>query len=515
MTLSDFNKTVYFETFGCPKNIYDSAHAAGILEEAGFSMVDAPEDAAFIIVNTCGFIEDAKRESIDAILELAEYKDAGKFLVVSGCLTQRYGREFTDEMPEIDAAIGVGEYERLPSLLQGLVNADIFISGSDELTNSDGGLYISDELKNSGSVLSINNELKNSGSVLSINSGLKNNGSILSISDELKNNGSVKSACNDLTNKKTNRPLSKRYKQNRSVYIKIADGCDNRCSYCIIPYIRGRYQSRPMEEILSEAEELSENGAAEIILVAQDVTAYGIDLYGEYRLTELVRSLCSIDRIKWIRLMYCYEDRITDELIKLMAEEEKVCNYIDIPLQHVSDRILKAMGRRSTKSGIINTISRLRAAMPDICIRTTFITGFPGETKQEFTELLDFVSEYRFGRLGVFAYSKEEGTPAATFKDQISKNIKENRLDELMRLQQGISLKSNQTMIGSVLKTLVEEVGEDGSFTGRTMYDAPEIDNAVIFSKGLYEGEVRAGDFVQVLITDAFDYDLVGEMTQV
>ncbi len=289
--------------------------------------------------------------------------------------------------------------------------------------------------------------------------------------------------------------------------IKIAEGCDNVCAYCIIPHIRGRYRSRKEEDILREAEMLAQKGCRELILIAQDVTAYGIDLYGEFRLAALVKKLCRIDGLQWIRLMYCYEDRITDELIQVMATEEKVCHYIDIPIQHSSDKILQLMNRRSTHESIVNKIQKLRNAMPDIHIRTTLITGFPGETQTEFDELYEFVETTKFERLGVFAYSKEEGTPAADMKGQVRSDVKEKRKDAVMRLQLEISLASNQKKIGQVLQVLVEEQDEEGAYIGRSQYDAPEIDNSVIFNS---DKVLKPGDMVQVQITDAFDYDLVG-----
>lgn len=294
-----------------------------------------------------------------------------------------------------------------------------------------------------------------------------------------------------------------------SATLKISEGCDNVCAYCVIPSIRGPFRSRKMEDLIKEAEALAESGCKELILIAQDVTAYGIDLYGELKLADLLRKLCRIEPIKWIRLMYCYEDRITDELIKVMATEEKICHYIDIPIQHASDKILSAMNRRSTKASITDTLSRLRTAIPDIHIRTTLITGFPGEGKKEFLELLEFVETMKFERLGVFAYSKEENTPAATMKGQVREDTKEKRRELLMTKQIEISLESNESKIGKTLEVLVEEQEEDGSYVGRSRYDAPEIDNAVLFTS---HKKLNPGDIVSVKITDAFDYDLVGEL---
>ncbi|MBO5666836.1 MAG: 30S ribosomal protein S12 methylthiotransferase RimO, partial [Firmicutes bacterium] len=289
--------------------------------------------------------------------------------------------------------------------------------------------------------------------------------------------------------------------------VKISEGCNNVCSYCIIPFIRGGYRDRKMEDILEEIRQLAEEGCKEVVLIAQDVSNYGIDLYGKYRLPELLHEVCKIDGIHWVRLMYCYEERITDELIQAMASEPKVCHYIDIPLQHCNDRILKEMNRCSTEASIKDTIGRLRAAMPDIHIRTTMIAGLPGETKEDFAQLEKFVEDMKFERLGVFPYSKEEGTLAATMKGQVRQQTKEKRRDAIMALQCSISLEHNQAKVGQVMEVLVEGQDEDGSYIGRTKYDAPDVDNGVLFTSSR---QLEPGDFVQVEIIDAFDYDLVG-----
>jgi ribosomal protein S12 methylthiotransferase len=294
-----------------------------------------------------------------------------------------------------------------------------------------------------------------------------------------------------------------------SASVKIAEGCDNRCAYCVIPDIRGPYRSRGLREIRAECEALTAGGAREIVLIAQDVSAYGTDRGGPL-LPDLLRALCEIEDLRWLRLMYCYEDRVTDDLLRAMAEEEKICPYIDMPIQHINDRILSAMNRHSSRAGILRTIERLRAAIPGIHIRTSLITGFPGETKAEFEELLDFVSEVRFERLGVFAYSREEGTPAAAMEGQIRSDVKRRRRDRLLRAQREISLASNRAKIGRVLEVLVEEREPDGSFSGRSRYDAPEIDNGVLFSAAAVAG-VKPGDLALVRVNDAFDYDLAGE----
>lgn len=430
---------IYFETLGCPKNFYDSQTAAGILEERGHEIIKSPDEADAIVVNTCGFINDAKKESIEAIFDMAKYKENGAKLIVSGCLAKRYSEELFDEMPEVDAFIGVNDYDILPDIL-----------------------------------------------------------------DEKERTINV-SECSQ-----TELPPLKR-KLDGNVYsstLKIAEGCNNRCTYCIIPYIRGNYRSKTMENILAEAQQLADAGCRELILIAQDTTYYGMDLYGKYMLPELLRKLCRIEGIHWIRLMYCYEDRITDELIETIRREDKICNYIDIPIQHASDAVLKNMGRRSDSRSISETLDKLRENIKDIHIRTTLITGFPGETEEDFDILYDFVDEQKFARLGVFPYSQEEGTPAGEMDCQIDEEIRAQRADDIMRMQLDISYESNRSKIGSVMEVLVDEIDEDGSYIGRTQYDAPEIDNSVIFTSDIAH---QPGDFVKVRILDAFDYDLTGE----
>ncbi|MBK5245895.1 MAG: 30S ribosomal protein S12 methylthiotransferase RimO [Peptostreptococcaceae bacterium] len=432
---------IYIETLGCPKNVNDSEMAAGILEKSGHEIMNNPDHAEVIIVNTCGFINDAKKESIGKIFEMSELKSKEGMLVVSGCLSQRYGDDLYKDMPEVDLFIGVNEYEKLPGLIE------FHTKG-----------------KRTKEIGMNENEYK-----------------------ELK--------------------YRKKLANGTTSTIKISEGCDNVCAYCVIPQIRGSYRSRKMEAIIDEAELLANDGCKELILIAQDVTTYGIDLYDGFRLPELLRELCKIEKIQWIRLMYCYEDRITDELIRVIKEEDKICNYLDIPLQHASNTILKSMNRRSTNTSIRDTIGKLRKEIPDIHIRTTFITGFPGETKEDFDELYEFVKTMKFNRLGVFAYSKEENTPAAKMKKQVRNDIKEKRKDALMRLQLEISLNQNMEKTGKIFDVIVDEIDEDGSYIGRTRYDAPEIDNSVIFTS---ERNLKPGDMTKVKITDAFDYDLVG-----
>lgn len=476
---------LYIETLGCPKNFNDSEGIAGIWERAGMQVTDDPAAADAILVNTCGFINDAKKESIDKIFEMARFiadaadgaldleadgtpleltnekavldgladaaaRESGdaaakKLLIVSGCLSQRYGGELFDEMPEVDIFLGVNDYERLPQI------------------------------------------------VTQFQRGKRQQ--IFSCHPECFEEFSAR--------KTEENPYS--------ATLRIAEGCNNCCAYCAIPQIRGGYRSRPMENILREAEALSARGCKELLLIAQDVTEYGRDLYGTLCLPDLLRGLCRISGIRWIRLMYCYEDKITDELIEVMASEKKICHYIDIPLQHISDGVLQRMNRRSTKASITDTIARFRSAIPDIHIRTTLIAGFPGESEAEFEELLDFVENAEFERLGVFAYSQEEGTAAGVMAHQIDEDEKAARVDAVMRRQADISRTINEAKVGSRIEVLVDGMDEAGAYIGRTAYDAPEIDNAVIFSAGK---ELLPGDMVTVRIEDAFDYDLVGRMEE-
>ena len=433
---------IYIETMGCPKNFNDSEVAAGIMEEHKHIIVNSPEDADLIMVNTCGFINDAKKESIDKIFEMAQWKEKGKKLMVTGCLSQRYGEELFEEMPEVDYFLGVNDYENLPEILS-------------EIEKSD--------------------------------------------ERRIYTGPCVEKVLPKLLRKLEDNPYS--------ATIKIAEGCNNVCAYCSIPKIRGHFRSKTEEDIIAEAEELAMAGCKELILIAQDVTCYGMDLYGEYRLAELLKKLVKVEGIEWIRLMYCYEDRITDELIQTIAEEDKICKYIDIPIQHASTRILKSMNRRSTEESVKSTIKKLRDAIPDIHIRTTLIVGFPGETEEDYDTLLQFVQDMRFSRLGVFTYSQEEDTVAGEMENQIDEETKQLRLDGVMRRQLDISLEENRRMIGNVYEVIVDDTDDDGSYIGRTEYDAPEIDNAVLFTT---EKKHRPGDIVKVLITDAFDYDLVG-----
>lgn len=436
---------INIQTLGCMKNINDSQEAAATLESFGHKIIDNPIDADIIIVNTCGFIDDAKRESIDRILSMANIKETNKKtkLVVSGCLSQRYVEELTEEMPEVDCFVGVNEYEKLPQILERVYDGErISIARSYD------------------------------------------HGPLKYFERKLPDN-----------------PYS--------MHIKIAEGCNNGCAYCIIPKIRGPFRSLPIEDILKEAQKLADAGCKELVLIAQDLTYYGRDLYGDFVLPDLLRQLCKVEGIKWIRLMYCYQERITDELIDVLASEEKICKYIDIPLQHSSDKVLKLMRRRTTQAEIQATIDKLREKIPDIHIRTTLIVGFPGENDEDFDNLYDFVELNKFERLGVFKYSREEGTAAAKMPEQVDEELKEERLDAIMNLQMGISLQSNKAKIGRIMPVIIDEIEEDG-YVGRTQYDAFEIDNSVIFSAKENKA-YKIGDIVNVRIIDAYDYDLVGE----
>lgn len=443
---------LFIETLGCPKNFNDSEGIGGVWKKAGMTVTGDPDQADAILVNTCGFINDAKKESIDRIFDMARFiedkqAESGRrpLLIVTGCLSERYGGDLFDEMPEVDIFLGVNDYEKLPDIVRNLKKG----------------------------------ERKQ---VFSCEPAVFEEFSARNIGDD---------------------PYS--------MTIRIAEGCNNCCAYCVIPQIRGRYRSRPMENIVREAEQLAEKGCRELMLIAQDVTEYGRDLYGSLKLPELLRKLCRTDGIEWIRLMYCYEDKITDELIEVMASEEKICHYIDVPLQHCSDNVLSAMNRHSTNSSIRDTIKRLRCAIPDIHIRTTLITGFPGETEEDFDKLTEFVETQRFERLGVFAYSREEGTVAGDMECQIDDDVKTARADSIMRRQIDISREINESKTGNTMRVIVDEKDEDGAYVGRTQYDAPEIDNTVIFRS---DRELKPGDMVNVKITDAFDYDLVGRMEE-
>ena len=431
-------------SLGCAKNQTDAETMLGILLEDGCEIVYEPSEADVLVVNTCGFIESAKQESINAILEMAQYKeDKCRLLIVSGCLAERYSDEIMKEMPEVDAVVGTGDYDKIAEVIkQAFAGERPVICGHKDRTPE-----------------------------------------------------------GNLPRILTTPPYT--------AYLKIADGCDNNCTYCAIPNIRGHFRSRSMEEILEEAIKLSESGVKELILIAQDTTRYGVDLYGEYSLDKLLERLVEIDGIEWIRVHYYYTEAITDSLIDTMAKYDKICNYIDMPIQHINNTILRRMARRTKREQIIEKIEKMREKMPDCTIRTSIITGFPGETDEQFDELYEFVKEIRFDRMGVFAYSQEEGTAAAEFEDQIDDKIKEARLHKLMTLQQKISLELNREKIGKVLEVIVEGYDEENFlFYGRSRGDSIEVDGTVYFGT---EDEVCQGDIVKVKILAADEYDLTGQ----
>ncbi|MFZ5966529.1 MAG: 30S ribosomal protein S12 methylthiotransferase RimO [Bacillota bacterium] len=436
---------VYVESLGCSKNLVDAEMMMGLLTKFNY-MLSSSEEADIIIVNTCGFIDAAKQESIDTIIAFGTLKSTGrcKLLVVSGCLGERYAEELLDELPEVDAVIGTGNF---PEIIQIIDEA---LQGKRVHRSGDINIQIPEDLPRIFSTPS------------------------------------------------------------HTAYLKIADGCDNCCTYCIIPKLRGEYRSRPLENIITEAQNMAEKGVKEIILIAQDTTRYGIDIYKQYKLHELLRALCKIDGIEWIRIMYCYPDEIDEELIQTIAEEEKICKYLDIPIQHCSNTVLKRMNRRTTKEHILNIIDLLRSHIPDISLRTSLIVGFPGETDEQFHELESFVKEVQFDKLGVFAYSQEENTPAAKLPAQITEDVKEKRRDGIMRIQQEVSKIKNMEKIGSIYDILVEEkVEQANTYLGRSQYDAPEIDGLVYINT---LNELNIGDIVKVRIVDALEYDLIGEM---
>lgn len=432
-------------SLGCPKNQVDAEIMLKKLVDAGYILVQEADKADVVIVNTCGFIEDAKKESIDAILEMADLKEDGLLskIVVTGCLAQRYKDEVVSEIPEVDGVVGIG------------ANADI-VAVCD-------ALFESDELYTS---FPSNEELP------------LNGGRVLTTPEY-------------------------------TAYLKIAEGCSNRCSYCAIPSIRGDFRSREMEDVIDEANALCEKGVKEIILVAQDTTKYGEDIYGELKLPELLGELSKIEKLQWIRLLYCYPDRITDELIDAIAENDKVCNYIDMPMQHADGEILKAMNRKGNKESLLALIEKIRARIPDVVLRSTFITGFPGETDEAFTTLSEFVNEAKLDRVGCFAYSREEGTPAYDFENQVDPEVAAERAEVIMNQQYTIAEAKLEECIGKTLDVLVE--GYDpytDSYYGRTYMDAPDIDNNVILTSGY---RIDDGDIVPVEIFDKDDYSLIGE----
>lgn len=429
---------------GCPKNQVDGEVMLAKLNEANYEIVNDVNDADVIIVNTCGFINDAKIEAIDNILLLAELKNEGviKGIVVTGCLAQRYQDEIQKEIPEVDAVVGLG------------ANSDI-VSVCDKVFANESVLCFPDKLN-------------------------------------LPISGDRLLSTNPYT-----------------AYIKIAEGCSNFCTYCAIPKIRGKFRSRPMQEIIDEAKNLASSGVKELIVVAQDTTRYGIDLYGEYSTAKLLKELCKIDGIEWIRTLYCYPEAITDEFLQVMASEDKICKYIDIPLQHASQNVLKKMNRTGSKDQLTALMKKIRETVPNIVIRTTFITGFPSETEEDFEQLCDFIKEVKFDRLGCFTYSPEDDTPAASMPNQVDEDVKKQRAETIMNLQYQIFEDKQESKIGKIMKVLVDEYDEQSLlFLGRTYMDSPEIDSQVIISS---EEELELGEFIQVKIIARDDVDLIGE----
>ena len=443
---------ILFISLGCDKNLVDSEVMLGLLTKHGYTLTDDETQADVIVINTCCFIHDAKEESIQNILEMADLKKTGrlKALIVTGCLAQRYKEEIIQEIPEVDAVLGTTSYEEIAHVIDGVLSDSPMERGDVRLTMKDVDY--------------------------------------LPVTD-------------------THRMVTT---GGHFAYLKIAEGCDKHCTYCIIPKVRGDFRSVPMEHLLEEAQNLADGGVKELILVAQETTMYGTDLYGEKRLPQLLRALCKISGLRWIRILYCYPEEITDELIQVIKEEPKICHYLDLPIQHASDGILKRMGRRTSRAQLIETIEKLRREIPDIALRTTLITGFPGETQEQHEELMDFVDQMEFDRLGVFTYSPEEDTPAASMPDQIPEEVKEERQAELMELQQDIVFDQAEDRIGEELLVMIEgKVADENAYVGRTYRDAPNVDGLIFVNTS---EELMSGDFAKVKVTGSADYDLIGEL---
>ncbi len=444
---NDSNKMkILFISLGCDKNLVDSEEMLGLLNREHFEFTDDESEADVIVINTCCFVNDAKEESVNTILQMAEYRKSGscKALIVTGCLAQRYKTEISDEIPEVDAILGTSSYDKIVDAVKSTICGEKFekFNPLDEL--------------------------------------------IVEESERVVTTGG------------------------HYAYIKIAEGCNKCCTYCIIPKIRGRYRSVPEEDILKTAEKLVENGAKELILVAQETTLYGVDLYGRKTLPDLLKKICKIPGLIWVRILYCYPEEITDELIEVMKNEPKVCHYIDMPIQHASDKILKAMGRRTNRVELTERILKIRKEIPDIVLRTTLISGFPGETEEDHEEMLDFIDEMEFERLGVFAYSPEEDTAAAEMPDQIDEDIKIKRRNEIMELQQEIAFENAEDMIGRELLVMIEgKVVDENAYVGRTYMDCPNVDGNIFITT---DEKLITGDFVKVKVTGAAEYDLIGEI---
>ncbi len=439
---------ILFVSLGCDKNLVDTEKMLGILGGDGFQFTDSEEEADVIIINTCCFIGDAKEESVNTILEMARCKEEGrcKALLVTGCLAQRYKDEILTEIPEVDGILGTSSYDQIGAMVKQIL-------------------------------------------------------------EEKKEHVSCFRDINALPRTEGGRMVTT---GGHYAFLKIAEGCDKHCTYCIIPSLRGSYRSVPMEDLLQEARGLAAQGVKELILVAQETTLYGVDLYGEKSLPRLLRELAKIPGIQWIRIQYCYPEEITDELIQVIREEEKVCHYLDIPIQHASDPVLKRMGRRTNQEELRRIIGKLRKEIPDIAIRTTLISGFPGETEEDHEELMAFVDEMEFERLGVFAYSLEEDTPAAQMPDQVPQELKEERRDEIMELQQEIAFEKAESLVGRVLDVMIEgKVADEPAYVGRTYMDSPNVDGLIFVNADL---QLMSGDFVRVKVTGAAEYDLIGEV---
>ena len=437
---------ILFISLGCDKNLADSEEMLGLLTGSGHEIVDSEEEAEAIVINTCCFIHDAKEESVNTILEMAEYKKSGtcKVLIVTGCMAQRYKEEITQEIPEVDAVLGTTSYGDIVKALNEAQAGNVFQEFRD-----------------------INDLPEDSGRRVITTGG-------------------------------------------HFGYLKIAEGCDKHCTYCIIPSLRGKFRSVPEERLLKQAEYMASQGVKELILVAQETTVYGTDLYGKKTLHILLKKLCQIKGIRWIRVLYCYPEEIYDELIQVMKEEKKICHYLDLPIQHASDRILRRMGRRTSKAQLVGIITKLRKEIPDIVLRTSLITGFPGETEEDHQELMEFVDEMEFDRLGVFTYSPEEGTPAESMEGQVPEDLKEERRDEIMELQQEISLEKGNARIGQELLVMIEgKVSGESAYIGRTYGDAPKVDGYMFVQTGEL---LVTGDFAKVKVTGALEYDLIGEL---
>ncbi len=436
---------IFFVSLGCDKNLVDSEEMLALLEKRGYSFTDDETQADVIIINTCCFINDAKEESVQTILEMSEYKKENcKALIVTGCMAQRYKQEILDEVPEVDMVLGTTAYDKIVEAI------DEALAGSRKVETES------------------LNTLPKTGAGRVLTTG------------------------------------------GHYAYLKIAEGCNKCCTYCIIPKVRGRYRSVPMEELIAQAKDLADKGVKELILVAQETTVYGVDLYGKKSLHLLVRELCKISGLRWIRLLYCYPEEIYDELIETVRDEEKVCHYLDLPIQHASDAVLKRMGRRTTQADLKEIIAKIRKEIPDIVLRTTLIAGFPGETQEQHEETMAFIDQLEFDRLGVFTYSQEEDTPAAVMPDQIDEETKLTWREELMELQQEIAFDKAQDREGSIVTAMVEgKVADENAYVARTYGDAPNVDGLLFIQTA---EELNSGDFARVRITGSAEYDLIGEL---